>query len=84
MQSDLHKIIVSPQPLSSDHVKVFLYQILRGKSINNLYCLAHLLVDSVVYIVGQKVWALTAVKAYCAFFSFLNVIKYASLYLRTN
>lgn len=31
MQSDLHKIIVSPQPLSSDHVKVFLYQILRGK-----------------------------------------------------
>jgi nemo like kinase len=30
MQSDLHKIIVSPQPLSLDHVKVFLYQILRG------------------------------------------------------
>lgn len=65
MQSDLHKIIVSPQPLSSDHVKVFLYQILRGKSINNLYWLVHLLVDPVIYIVGQKVWALTAVKAYC-------------------
>lgn len=31
MQSDLHKIIVSPQPLTSDHVKVFLYQILRGE-----------------------------------------------------
>nr|CAG4643908.1 EOG090X04Z1 [Lepidurus arcticus] len=30
MQSDLHKIIVSPQHLSSDHIKVFLYQILRG------------------------------------------------------
>ncbi|XP_014661690.1 PREDICTED: serine/threonine-protein kinase NLK-like [Priapulus caudatus] len=30
MQSDLHKIIVSPQPLTSDHVKVFLYQILRA------------------------------------------------------
>ncbi|GIY83824.1 hypothetical protein CDAR_576801 [Caerostris darwini] len=30
MQSDLHKIIVSPQPLSVDHIKVFLYQILRG------------------------------------------------------
>ncbi|CAH1800382.1 unnamed protein product [Owenia fusiformis] len=30
MQSDLHKIIVSPQPLTSDHVKVFLYQIMRG------------------------------------------------------
>eukprot|EP00112_Aurelia_sp_Birch-Aquarium-sp1_P007410 Seg1807.5 transcript_id=Seg1807.5/GoldUCD/mRNA.D3Y31 product="Serine/threonine-protein kinase NLK" protein_id=Seg1807.5/GoldUCD/D3Y31 len=30
MQSDLHKIIVSPQPLTSDHIKVFLYQILRG------------------------------------------------------
>ena len=30
MQSDLHKIIVSPQPLSIDHVKIFLYQILRG------------------------------------------------------
>ena len=30
LQSDLHKIIVSPQPLTADHVKVFLYQILRG------------------------------------------------------
>lgn len=30
MQSDLHKIIVSPQPLTSDHVKIFLYQIFRG------------------------------------------------------
>lgn len=31
MQSDLHKIIISPQTLSADHIKVFLYQILRGK-----------------------------------------------------
>ncbi|CAF0727390.1 unnamed protein product [Didymodactylos carnosus] len=30
MQIDLHKIIVSQQSLSSDHCKVFLYQILRG------------------------------------------------------
>ncbi|PNF40964.1 Serine/threonine-protein kinase NLK [Cryptotermes secundus] len=30
LQSDLHKIIVSPQHLSADHIKVFLYQILRG------------------------------------------------------
>lgn len=30
MQSDLHKIIVSNQILSMDHVKVFTYQILRG------------------------------------------------------
>uniref|UniRef100_A0A8D9AF64 Mitogen-activated protein kinase n=1 Tax=Cacopsylla melanoneura TaxID=428564 RepID=A0A8D9AF64_9HEMI len=30
LQSDLHKIIVSPQHLTSDHIKVFLYQILRG------------------------------------------------------
>ncbi|KAF7635334.1 Mitogen-activated protein kinase [Meloidogyne graminicola] len=30
MQSDLHRIIVSAQPLSSDHVKSFVYQILRG------------------------------------------------------
>uniref|UniRef100_A0A8C6T327 mitogen-activated protein kinase n=1 Tax=Neogobius melanostomus TaxID=47308 RepID=A0A8C6T327_9GOBI len=29
-QSDLHKVIVSPQPLTTDHIKVFLYQILRG------------------------------------------------------
>ncbi|KAF7390100.1 hypothetical protein HZH68_011957 [Vespula germanica] len=29
LQSDLHKIIVSPQHLSPDHIKVFLYQILR-------------------------------------------------------
>jgi len=32
MQSDLHRIIVSQQPLTVDHVKVFLYQILRGES----------------------------------------------------
>lgn len=30
MQSDLHRIIVSQQPLTSDHIKVFTYQILRG------------------------------------------------------
>jgi nemo like kinase len=30
MQSDLHKIISSPQQLTQDHVKLFLYQILRG------------------------------------------------------
>jgi len=43
MQSDLHRIIVSQQPLTVDHVKVFLYQILRGAFqkvagvINNFY-----------------------------------------------
>jgi len=30
MQSDLHRIIVSPQPLTADHIKVFVYQIFRG------------------------------------------------------
>ncbi|KAL3310320.1 hypothetical protein Ciccas_011116, partial [Cichlidogyrus casuarinus] len=30
MQTDLHKIIASKQPLTMDHVKLFLYQILRG------------------------------------------------------
>jgi hypothetical protein len=35
LQSDLHKIIVSPQHLSADHIKVFLYQILRGKCCHN-------------------------------------------------
>lgn len=33
MQSDLHKIISSPQLLTQDHVKLFLYQILRGMKI---------------------------------------------------
>lgn len=37
MQIDLHKIIVSQQLLSIDHCKVFLYQILRGKSVNRLF-----------------------------------------------
>ncbi len=31
MESDLHQIIVSPQKLTEDHVKVFVYQVLRGK-----------------------------------------------------
>ncbi|CAD6236835.1 GSCOCT00008255001.2-RA-CDS [Cotesia congregata] len=30
LQSDLHKIIVSPQHLNPEHIKIFLYQILRG------------------------------------------------------
>ncbi|XP_076800323.1 serine/threonine-protein kinase NLK-like [Clavelina lepadiformis] len=30
MHTDLHKIIVSQQPLTSDHLRLFLYQILRG------------------------------------------------------
>lgn len=30
MESDMHHIIMSPQHLSEDHVKLFLYQILRG------------------------------------------------------
>jgi serine/threonine protein kinase len=30
METDLHQIIVSPQTLNEDHIKVFLYQILRG------------------------------------------------------
>ncbi|KAL4657317.1 serine/threonine-protein kinase NLK [Arapaima gigas] len=30
MQSNLHSVIYSPQVLTSDHVKVFMYQILRG------------------------------------------------------
>lgn len=40
MQSDLHKIIVSPQPLTVDHVKVFVYQILRGLSLD--FCILRL------------------------------------------
>ena len=34
MESDLHQIIVSPQQLTEDHVKVFLYQILRGMCVH--------------------------------------------------
>ena len=30
LQSDLHKIIVSTQSLTTDHVTIFVYQILRG------------------------------------------------------
>lgn len=30
MESDLHRIIYSPQPLSEEHVRYFLYQLLRG------------------------------------------------------
>jgi serine/threonine protein kinase len=30
MDTDLHQIIRSPQPLSDDHVQYFLYQVLRG------------------------------------------------------
>ena len=30
MDTDLHRIIRSPQPLSDDHCRYFLYQILRG------------------------------------------------------
>ena len=32
MESDLHQIIVSPQQLTEDHIKVFIYQVLRGNA----------------------------------------------------
>ena len=32
METDLHQVIVSTQALSEDHIKVFLYQILRGEN----------------------------------------------------
>ena len=32
MSTDLHKVIVSSQPLSMDHVKLFTYQLLRGNN----------------------------------------------------
>jgi len=38
MQSDLHRIIVSPQPLSADHIKLFVYQILRGEWCSVILC----------------------------------------------
>jgi len=41
MQSDLHRIIVSPQPLTPDHVKVFIYQILRGQKCYNPQSMWH-------------------------------------------
>ncbi|KAL3269173.1 hypothetical protein HHI36_008258, partial [Cryptolaemus montrouzieri] len=41
LQSDLHKIIVSHQPLSPDHIKVFLYQILRVSiDLSNIFLVA--------------------------------------------
>jgi mitogen-activated protein kinase 7 len=30
MESDLHRIIYSEQPLTEEHIRYFLYQILRG------------------------------------------------------
>ena len=39
MESDLHQIIVSPQELSEDHIKVFTYQILRGAPPPPLYAM---------------------------------------------
>jgi serine/threonine protein kinase len=30
METDLHRIIYSKQPLSIDHIQYFIYQILRG------------------------------------------------------
>jgi len=47
MQSDLHRIIVSPQPLSADHIKLFVYQILRGECACFIY--THFCSDMLLY-----------------------------------
>ena len=53
MQTDLHKIIVSPQALSVDHVKIFLYQILRGK--HNLSLMVYVTLLHHIYLfIGVK------------------------------
>jgi len=58
MQSDLHRIIVSPQPLSADHIKLFVYQILRGQSqCCVIYCMSNI-VDVYVMIVQSYIFCL--------------------------
>ena len=42
MQSDLHKVLVSPQKLSEDKIKLFLYQLLRGEICKYKYCIIHI------------------------------------------
>lgn len=42
METDMHQIIVSPQTLTEDHIKVFLYQILRGILLSQLVYLMDL------------------------------------------
>lgn len=56
MQSDLHKIIVSPQHLSTDHIKVFLYQILRGRITlsNHIYYAFVTLTKKINWVLGLK------------------------------
>ena len=58
MESDLHQIIVSPQQLTEDHVKVFLYQILRGTYVctcmHTTYCVVRDMVHESACIVVER------------------------------
>lgn len=41
METDLSSIIKSPQPLSDNHVQLFIYQILRGLNFMHSACVLH-------------------------------------------
>ena len=76
MESDLHQIIVSPQQLSEGHIKIFLYQVLRGvcvcASMRACVCCEHLAshsIGSVVLVVltSGRCMASPCSKAGCFF-----------------
>ena len=52
MDTDLATIIKSPQDLSDDHIKFFLYQLIRG--LNHLHTAGILHRDLVIFIYKKK------------------------------
>ena len=70
MDTDLHQIISSPQPLTDDHCQYFLYQILRAlKYIHSAHVLHRDLKPSNLLLNGNcdlKVWICPPITAPCA------------------
>ena len=71
MDTDLHRVIHSPQPLTLEHCQYFLYQLLRGLESRRLCSgLQHFGKESAILVKFQQTYANV-----CLLFFFFQILK---------